>query len=83
MIKYLIFVLSIIKDSPKVFYKVFVYDKINISLIIEKPVYFIIKILAKKNKNWIPFTFYTLPKLIAATLFLVSILFFHDFRYFF
>lgn len=75
--------LLIIKDSPKLFYKTFIFDKINVSLIIEKPIYFIIKILAKKNKNWIPLTFYTIPKVIAATLFLGSIFFFNDFRYFF
>lgn len=83
LIKYLSNVLVIIKDSPKLFYKTFVFDKINVSIIIEKPIYFIIKFLAKKNKNWIPLTFYIMPKVIAATLFLGSIFFFNDFRYFF
>jgi hypothetical protein len=83
VIKYIISCLLVFKNSPKTFYKTLIYSKFNMAIIIEKPVYALAKLFAKKPKDIIYLSLSVIPRVAIATLFIISLFFFNTLLYFF
>jgi hypothetical protein len=83
IISLMIHKLLIIYDSPKKVYEMYVFNKINVSYIIEKPVYYLLKYFAKKYKGFFQIIFCSIPKIFTAFLFFYSIFYYNNLYYFY
>lgn len=78
-IKFLLEILLQIKDSPKTFYENIIYPNINMVYVIEKPVYFILNFFVGKPKDIIYLVFKTIPRMVFAFLFFLTVFFIKSF----
>lgn len=81
-IKSLLELLLKIKDSPKTFYENIIYPNINMVYVIEKPIFFVIKIFAGKPKDFIYLFFKTIPRISFASLFCLTVFYVKSFIFF-
>ena len=85
--KFILFFVNIyinyIKNSPKYVYKNYIFEYFNVAILIEKPLYKIIKLFAGKKKTFIYLLSNTFPKIIIVIIFLCDVYYYQQFHLFF